>query len=65
MPRGRTLPNPFATSLKKLVCRVYPATSGPGATNLTTGIATANMDSIPVVAITGQVRTDLIGNDAF
>lgn len=41
------------------------ATSGPGATNLTTGIATANMDSIPVVAITGQVRTNLIGNDAF
>ena len=41
------------------------ATSGPGATNLTTGIATANMDSIPIVAITGQVRTKLIGNDAF
>jgi len=41
------------------------ATSGPGATNLTTGIATANMDSVPLVAITGQVRTNLIGNDAF
>ena len=41
------------------------ATSGPGATNLTTGIATANMDSTPMVAITGQVRTNLIGNDAF
>ncbi|MEW6355620.1 MAG: biosynthetic-type acetolactate synthase large subunit [Planctomycetota bacterium] len=41
------------------------ATSGPGATNLTTGIATANMDSIPMVAITGQVKTQLIGNDAF
>jgi len=41
------------------------ATSGPGATNLTTGIATANMDSVPIVAITGQVRTQLIGNDAF
>jgi len=41
------------------------ATSGPGATNLTTGIATAYMDSIPIVAITGQVRTNLIGNDAF
>jgi len=41
------------------------ATSGPGATNLTTGIATANMDSIPVIAITGQVKTHLIGNDAF
>ena len=41
------------------------ATSGPGATNLTTGIATAHMDSVPLVAITGQVRTSLIGNDAF
>lgn len=41
------------------------ATSGPGATNLTTGIATAYMDSTPVVAITGQVKTFLIGNDAF
>src|SRR5258706_4736412 len=41
------------------------ATSGPGATNLVTGLATANMDSIPVVAITGQVATHLIGNDAF
>lgn len=44
---------------------VCMATSGPGATNLTTGIATANMDSSAVVAITGQVRTSLIGNDAF
>jgi len=41
------------------------ATSGPGATNLTTGIATAYMDSIPMIAITGQVRTSLIGVDAF
>ena len=41
------------------------ATSGPGATNLITGLATANMDSIPMVAITGQVKTSLIGNDAF
>ncbi len=41
------------------------ATSGPGATNLVTGIATAYMDSIPIVAITGQVKTFLIGNDAF
>jgi len=41
------------------------ATSGPGATNLVTGIATAYMDSIPIVAITGQVKTHLIGNDAF
>jgi acetolactate synthase-1/2/3 large subunit len=44
---------------------VVVATSGPGACNLVTGLATANMDSIPIVAITGQVRTELIGNDAF
>ncbi len=44
---------------------VCMATSGPGATNLVTGLATAHMDSIPIVAITGQVKTDLIGNDAF
>ncbi|MBU1998169.1 MAG: biosynthetic-type acetolactate synthase large subunit [Candidatus Omnitrophota bacterium] len=41
------------------------ATSGPGATNLTTGLANAYMDSIPMIAITGQVKTFLIGNDAF
>jgi acetolactate synthase-1/2/3 large subunit len=41
------------------------ATSGPGATNLVTGLATAYMDSIPVVAITGQVSTDMVGTDAF
>jgi acetolactate synthase-1/2/3 large subunit len=41
------------------------ATSGPGATNLITGIATAQMDSIPIVALTGQVRTTNIGKDAF
>lgn len=40
-------------------------TSGPGATNLITGIATAYMDSIPMVVITGQVKKDLIGKDAF
>ncbi len=40
-------------------------TSGPGATNTVTGIATAHMDSIPMVVITGQVPTSLIGNDAF
>ena len=44
---------------------VVVATSGPGACNLVTGLATAMMDSIPVVALTGQVRTSLIGNDAF
>ncbi len=41
------------------------ATSGPGATNTITGIATAYMDSVPLVVITGQVPTPLIGNDAF
>jgi len=41
------------------------ATSGPGATNLVTGIATAYMDSIPLVVLTGQVPTSMIGNDAF
>ncbi|MFC5973323.1 biosynthetic-type acetolactate synthase large subunit [Halomarina salina] len=41
------------------------ATSGPGATNLVTGIADANMDSDPVVALTGQVPTKFVGNDAF
>ncbi|OGC03332.1 acetolactate synthase, large subunit, biosynthetic type [candidate division WOR-1 bacterium RIFOXYA12_FULL_43_27] len=41
------------------------ATSGPGATNLITGIANANMDSIPMVAITGQVGTPLLGKDSF
>ena len=44
------------------VCLV---TSGPGATNLVTGIATANYDSVPLVCFTGQVPTNLIGNDAF
>ena len=44
------------------VCMV---TSGPGATNLITGIASAHMDSIPLVVITGQVRSDLLGRDVF
>lgn len=44
---------------------VVIATSGPGATNLVTGIATAYMDSVPMVAITGNVGTSLIGRDAF
>ena len=41
------------------------ATSGPGATNLVTGIMTAHMDSVPMIAITGQVRSNLLGRDAF
>ncbi|MGB4173306.1 MAG: biosynthetic-type acetolactate synthase large subunit [Candidatus Methanoculleus thermohydrogenotrophicum] len=41
------------------------ATSGPGACNLVTGIATAYMDSVPIVALTGQVPTGMLGNDAF
>ncbi len=53
----------YARSTGKVgVCLV---TSGPGATNTVTGIATAYMDSIPVVIFTGQVPTALIGNDAF
>jgi len=44
---------------------VCMATSGPGATNLVTGLADASMDSDPVLALTGQVPTDLVGNDAF
>ncbi len=44
---------------------VVIATSGPGGTNTVTGLATANMDSVPLVVITGQVRSNLIGNDAF
>ncbi len=44
---------------------VVLVTSGPGATNTVTGIATASMDSVPMVVITGQVPTMLIGNDAF
>ncbi len=41
------------------------ATSGPGATNMVTGIATAMLDSSPIVCITGQVGSKLIGSDAF
>ena len=53
----------FARASGKVgVCLV---TSGPGATNTVTGIATAYMDSIPLVILTGQVPTSLIGNDAF
>ncbi|MEY8337494.1 biosynthetic-type acetolactate synthase large subunit [Lachnospiraceae bacterium 62-35] len=53
----------YARSTGKVgVCLV---TSGPGATNLVTGIATANYDSVPLVCFTGQVPTNLIGNDSF
>ena len=53
----------YARSTGKVgVCLV---TSGPGATNLVTGIATANYDSVPLVCFTGQVPTHLIGNDTF
>src|SRR5215212_8744791 len=44
---------------------VAMATSGPGATNMVTGIATAMMDSSPIVCITGQVPTSVLGSDAF
>lgn len=44
---------------------VCTATSGPGATNLITGIATAYMDSVPIVALTGQVASGMVGSDAF
>src|ERR1700745_1442053 len=44
---------------------VAVATSGPGATNMLTGIATAQMDSVPIVCITGQVSSQFIGYDAF
>ena len=50
------------TTGKEGVCLV---TSGPGATNLVTGLATANYDSVPLVCFTGQVAKHLIGNDAF
>ena len=53
----------YARSTGKVgVCLV---TSGPGATNLVTGIATANYDSVPLVCFTGQVPLNLMGNDAF
>ena len=53
----------YARSTGKVgVCLV---TSGPGATNIVTGIATANYGSVPLVCFTGQVQRHLIGNDAF
>ncbi|MBA4389034.1 MAG: acetolactate synthase, large subunit, biosynthetic type [Verrucomicrobia bacterium] len=53
----------YARATGKVGCCV--ATSGPGATNTVTGLATAYMDGIPVVCITGQVASSMIGNDAF
>ena len=55
-------PTDMPVPQKTGVCLV---TSGPGATNLVTGIATANYDSVPLVCFTGQVPVGLIGNDAF
>src|SRR3990170_1798411 len=53
----------YARSTGKVgVCLV---TSGPGATNTVTGLATANFDSVPLVVLTGQVSRNMIGNDAF
>ncbi len=60
---GAHMADGYARAAKKTgVCM---ATSGPGATNLVTGIATAFMDSSPVIAISGQVPREMIGNDAF
>jgi len=60
---GAHMADGYARATGKLgVCL---STSGPGATNLVTGIATAAFDSVPVLALTGQVKTPLIGNDVF
>ncbi len=53
----------YARALSKV--GVCVATSGPGALNMITGIATAYMDSIPLIAITGQVKSDVLGRDVF
>jgi len=53
----------YARATGKVGCCLV--TSGPGATNTVTGLANANMDSIPMVCVTGQVPTPMIGNDAF
>ena len=60
---GSHMADAYARATGKVgVCIV---TSGPGATNIVTGLATANMDGVPMVAITGQVSTKAVGNDAF
>ena len=56
---------PMATRVRRGRVGVCMATSGPGATNLVTGIATAMLDSIPIIAITGQVSSKVLGSDAF
>ena len=53
------------TRINKEIPGVCAVTSGPGATNLITGIATAFADSIPLICITGQVKSELIGGDVF
>ena len=53
----------YARATGKTGCCIV--TSGPGATNAVTGLATANMDGIPLVCISGQVHSAMIGNDAF
>ncbi len=53
----------YARATGRVGCCIV--TSGPGATNTVTGLATANMDGVPLVCVTGQVPTTLIGNDAF
>ena len=60
---GSLMADGYARATGKVGCMVV--TSGPGATNIVTGLATANMDGVPLVAITGQVSTRAIGNDAF
>ncbi len=60
---GSLMADGYARATGRVGCMVV--TSGPGATNIVTGLATANMDGIPLVAITGQVATGVIGNDAF
>ncbi len=68
IPGGAILPayDPLmdSTRLRHVLVRCM-ATSGPGATNLVTPIADAYMDSVPIVAITGQVPSTMIGTDAF
>ena len=57
--------------MRQRICKIdrksgcLPATSGPGATNIMTGLADAHYDNIPLVCFTGQVPLSLIGNDAF